>query len=389
MKFTGFNLNKHIMAMISLVFILTGCGGDSDDDQSDNASFEGTTFTLDGFPTIKDTSLPRFVVYEFHSELGNRDSEFQLSVSNAIRKTIMGFAIPTVSKDIIAGDKFDLTGQRLIDYFDGTRSEPEARLFVGADYASSGTIAITAKEVDKFSADVDVNLNLNSGGTIETSGTITASGLDVLCFVATNQPENFESVVQPMGTSWAWGHDKDFKTDYCRKIAGMPPIPDPVACTPTQDDLVSGRLGDLAVMSRSLIKPGKHYLNIDITQLAEIDALLAANPGDPALAVAASVVPTIHLLNQGPKDACDDPNIFSIQFDYAGSAPPNFATIDAQLVNMQSQLDSLSTLVEDAKKEAAQFLFQSIFCPTVTGLYDNMFSFIPGAGAAAAALHGC
>ncbi len=100
-----------------------------------------------------------------------------------------------------------------------------------------------------------------------------------------------------------------FQSPDCPKpLIPLPPLPpnvelDPARCEPNAADLVSGRPGDFATISRTRDDTSSFYLLLDLNQLVEIDAALEENPDDPILKSAAEVVAALREANQTSIDA--------------------------------------------------------------------------------------
>jgi len=224
---------------------------------------------------------------------------------------------------------------------------------------------------------------------------------DAVCFDATrrwlgclhsapcvNEPEYFCSA----NSSGFSEEAQLFSSGQCtRPLPPPPPTPDPLACDPRQSELVAGTIGDFAVVARTSDFPDQHYLIFDLSQLDEVDATLAASPGDPLLATARSVVPRVRGLDGTARDQCSQPGIVAIRFELDPRiATSAYARIDGQLGDLQSRLEELTTLAGEVKRQAVAFVFDQVLCPA-TG---QLFSLFPPpanliAGTAAQAAIGC
>ncbi len=154
----------------------------------------------------------------------------------------------------------------------------------------------------------------------------------------------------------------------------MPPEanPDPLRCDPTQADLVSGTLGDFAIISRTRDDPNAYYLILDLLQLAEVDAAIAEDPTNPSLELAASVVRDLRTANQTSVDSCEQTQILSLRFE--PPFVPNFGSIDARLLQLQGALEALADLAGEVKREATAAFFELIFCPVTSDIVGDDIS---------------
>ncbi|NNK06478.1 MAG: hypothetical protein HKP50_04150 [Myxococcales bacterium] len=151
----------------------------------------------------------------------------------------------------------------------------------------------------------------------------------------------------------------------------MPPEanPDPLRCDPTQADLVSGTLGDFAIISRTRDDPSAYYLILDLLQLTEVDAAIAEDPTSPSLELAAAVARDLRAADQTSIDSCEQTRTVSLRFE--PPFVPNFGSIDATLVQLQGQLDELANLAGEVKRQATAFIFEEIFCPATSDLVGD------------------
>ena len=130
---------------------------------------------------------------------------------------------------------------------------------------------------------------------------------------------------------------------------------------------------------------------LDLSQLGEIDAVLAASPNDPVLSTARSVLPAIRGLDGSLGDYCDEAGIVAIRFEVDLSlATAAYADLDNQLLTLQSRLEELAGLAAEAKKQAVAFMMDQVLCPVT---YQAFSIFRPPygeiAGIAAQASIGC
>lgn len=183
-----------------------------------------------------------------------------------------------------------------------------------------------------------------------------------------------------------------FSSGQCaRPFPPPPPRPDPLACDPRQSELVAGTVGDFFVVSATSDFPNRHYLLLDLRQLDEVDAVLAASPNDPLLSAARTILPTLRGLDGSLRDRCNEAGIVSIRFDIDPNlARSAYASIDNQLISLQANLASLGSLAAEAKRQAVAFVFDQIFCPVTF----QVFSILPTpfgeiAGVTAQASLGC
>jgi hypothetical protein len=185
--------------------------------------------------------------------------------------------------------------------------------------------------------------------------------------------------------------DALFSSGQCARPSLPPPPPDPLACNPQPGDLVAGTVGDFYVLSRTSDAADEHYAIIDLSQLGEIDQVLAANPNDPVLSSARSILPALRGLDGSPRDHCRESGIVSIRFAIdINIARAAYNNLDENIRALQAALDRLATLAEELKKAAVAFFMDEIVCP----LTDDAFSLIPDpagtiAGIAASASLGC
>jgi hypothetical protein len=148
------------------------------------------------------------------------------------------------------------------------------------------------------------------------------------------------------------------------------------------------------MLTRATDFPNRYYAVIDLNQLAEVDAVLAANPGDPLLSTARSVVPALQGLDGSTRDLCSTSGIVAVL--YEGTISPQFVALaNSELSDVQDSLNELTELAEELKKQFVAFIFDSIFCPAVRSIYGLFFDITPGGGAGvvltevAVAAHGC
>lgn len=155
-----------------------------------------------------------------------------------------------------------------------------------------------------------------------------------------------------------------FASGQCVRPLPPPPPPDPLACDPRQSELRAGTEGDFFVIARTSDFPDKNYMVLDLSQLGEIDAVLAASPNDPVLSTARSVLPAIRGLDGSLGDYCDEAGIVAIRFEVDLSlATAAYADLDNQLLTLQSRLEELAGLAAEAKKQAVAFMMDQVLCP--------------------------
>lgn len=362
------------MVQAILFMPLLGCDGGNSDLDQDSYSGKGISLTLNGFDsvnrppfnTINDTSGGAyFETFEANPNLESRPSSFGWSAKNEFYSVHMDNY--TDSKYIL--DSYDLSGFRIYQCRNTTCAS-----ISGSWIAIGGTFTITSRANNSITASIN-DAVLDDGETV--SGQLQAN-LTYHCWVGTKRPDLFENSMQSSNPNWAWGLDTHLQTNFCKGVAGLPVEPDPVACSPTQADLVAGTLGDFAMVSRSSnnLTPNTYYLVIDLAQLGEIEKTLSENPNDSALALAASVVPALYSANQGSYDNCNTAETLALRFDYSGKTPPDFVAINANLASLQTQMDSLASVLGDIKKQAIEFIFKDIMCPVSQQIFSTAFGVI-------------
>ncbi len=164
-------------------------------------------------------------------------------------------------------------------------------------------------------------------------------------------------------------------TDAVLSCMGPPPLApvdfsdDPARCTPTQDMLASGLVGDVMVVSHSqklnpdtMLPFSRHYIILDLEQL------------DPLKSIPLDIIQqslfSLYLLDAGgSKDQCELPGIVSIAFDRAPMSPiPDFGSINAQISAIQTALGLLPGRIQEGQEQAeaaARELYYDLICGAV------------------------
>ncbi len=151
-------------------------------------------------------------------------------------------------------------------------------------------------------------------------------------------------------------------------------VPDPRACDPAPSDLRAGGIGDFAKISITTDFPGQYYFILDLTQLAEIDAAIAADPGSASLQLAAAVSRDLKGMDQGSRDACDQPDTLSILFDPPFD-PSALGSIDTHLRSLQVLIDQLDDLA-GAAKQAVVDEIMNLYCDGLTEIFGDVLGYL-------------
>jgi hypothetical protein len=151
-------------------------------------------------------------------------------------------------------------------------------------------------------------------------------------------------------------------------------VPDPRACDPTPTDLVAGTVGDFARISITTDFPGHYYFVLDLTQLAEIDAAIAENPGSASLQFAAAVSRDLKRMDQGADDMCDQPDTLAILFDPPFD-PSALGSIDMHIRNLQVLIDQLDNLAEAARQAVVNEIM-SLYCDGLTEIFGDVLGYL-------------